>query len=64
MGQSVVVMSFRKRLKKYKYSDIRIYKDFKDGRWTGRYEVIANEPLSGTRIEVHMTEGDMLHWCR
>lgn len=54
MAQSVVVMAFRKRLKKRGYTEIRI-----ERLDTGKYMVRALEPLAGFGVQVEMDEIDM-----
>lgn len=57
MAQSNVVMSFRKRLRKRGYRDIRIL-----NYRPGRYLVFALEPLSGMGVQRDMDEQDMYEW--
>ena len=59
MAQNKTVMAFRKRLKNAGYTEITIYKIYKNGKWTEKYEVQANEPLGNTRITTELYEIDL-----
>lgn len=63
MAQCTVVMAFRKRAKKWGYTDVQIYKVYRNGQWVpGRYEVTAVEPLAGERVRIELDARDMA--CR
>lgn len=55
MAQSTMVMAFRKRLAGNGYRNISIQKE----RKKDKYQVTAQEPLTGRLVKVKMTELDM-----
>lgn len=59
MAQNKTIMAFRKRLKNAGYTEITIYKIYKNGKWTNEYEIQANEPLGDTRIKIKLHEIDL-----
>lgn len=60
MSQGTVVMAFRKRAKRWGYTDIQIYKYFRDGKWVpGMYLVEATGPLAGEHIRVVLDVSEM-----
>lgn len=61
MPQNNEVMAFRKRLKGYGYTEIKIVRalDDKGALLPGMYEVEAVEPLSKTAVGIRLSVGSM-----
>lgn len=64
MAQDVIVMAFRKRLKKRGYTGIRIEKLPTPPGEVGLYLVQALEPLAGFGVQVEMTLHAMISSMR
>lgn len=61
MPQNNEVMAFRKRLKSYRYTEIKIVRsrDDKGELLPGKYDVAAVEPLSKMAVSVRLSVGSM-----